>query len=299
MSLIKYELLLSAIKHGSITAAAEEMGYTQSGVSHMINSLEDELGVKLIIRGRTGIKATPTGEILIPYISRVISENENFMQEVSDVTGLIKGKLTIGSFSTVSTFYLPEIISEFEKQYPNIDFELRTGTYEEIEKWITDREVDCGFVSLPTQSNLTTIPVIHDHLVVAVGKDYPHNFKDKKVVSLDDLKNVDHILIDGKSDYDIMRLFADSYSELRIKITTSDAYATVKMTENNLGVAVIPIHVIKEFKDSLDIYEIEEKHYRTLALAHLGKSQASPILKKFIEFISSKDAQDYNSILTE
>jgi len=299
MSLIKYELLLSAIKHGSITAAAEEMGYTQSGVSHMINSLEDELGVKLIIRSRTGIKATATGELLIPYISRVIAENQNFMQEVSDVTGLIKGKLTIGSFSTVSTFYLPKIINEFEKQYPNIDFELITGTYEEIEKWIESREIDCGFVSLPTQNNFKTIPVIHDHLVVAVGKDYPHHFKDKKVVTLEELKKVDHILIDGKSDYDIMRLFADSYSDLRIKITTSDGYAAVKMVESNLGVSVIPIHIVQEFKNSLDIYELETKYYRTLALAHLGKNQASPILKKFIEFISAKDVTDYNSILAE
>ena len=71
MSLVKYEVLLNALEYGSITAAAEKMGYTQSGVSHLINSLEKELGVKLIIRGRNGVRPTPVGESLMPYIRRI------------------------------------------------------------------------------------------------------------------------------------------------------------------------------------------------------------------------------------
>jgi len=231
MSLTKYQILISALEHGSLTAAAEELGYTQSGVSHMLNSLESELGVQLVVRSRTGVKPTTTGELLIPYIKKVLNAEQNFSQALSEITGLLKGKLVIGSFTTVSSFFLPKIISEFQSMFPNITYELRGGTYEEIEQWIENREVDCGFVSLPTKKNFKTVPILNDRLVVVTGKNYKHNFKDEECITLKDLEKENIILIDGKDDYDRTNLFSADINKLKVKVTTSDAYATVRMIE--------------------------------------------------------------------
>ena len=287
MSLTKYQILISALEHGSLTAAAEELGYTQSGVTHMLNSLESELGVQLVIRSRTGVRPTATGEILIPYIKRVLNAEQNFVQALSEITGLLRGKLTIGTFVTASSFYLPEIISEFQQKYPHINYELRNGTYEEIEQWIENREVDCGFVSLPTRSNFKYVPVINDRLVVAAGKEYRHHFKDTNSITIEELQNEDIILIDGKSDYDVIRIFSNAVNKLNVKATVEDSYSTIKMIENNLGVGLLPVYLADHFKDSINIYELENASCRTLAFAYLNKKEASPIAKKFISFIES------------
>lgn len=296
MSLVKYEVLLNALEYGSITAAAEKMGYTQSGVSHLINSLEKELGVKLIIRGRNGVRPTPVGESLMPYIRRITSENESFHQALNEITGLVKGKLTIGSFATISSFYLPEVIKGFLELHPNIDFELKSGSYTDIEKWIVNKEVECGFVSLPSQETLTCIPVIMDRLVIATGKNYDHGFANPNSVTLSELEKVDHILIDGKNDYDCIRFFGDSFPRIRVKVITSDAASAIEMVENNLGVIVIPIYLVKDRIDKLNIFEPEKTHNRTLAMAYLNKKEASPVLKKFINYVESQEIKIFNTI---
>ena len=157
MSLVKYEILLNVLHYGSITAAAEQMGYTQSGVSHMLNSLEDEFGVKLITRNKKGVHLTSSGEILLPYIKNVILENDALIQAISEVNDVLRGHLTIGSFTTVASHYLPHLIRDFNKVYPNVTFKLKNGTYGEIEHWIETLMIWVRFRKTSLTSGFTMV----------------------------------------------------------------------------------------------------------------------------------------------
>ena len=64
----KTRALLTALEKGSLTAAAEELGYTQSGLTHMMNSLEDELGLKLLVRSKGGVRLSPSVQELLPRL---------------------------------------------------------------------------------------------------------------------------------------------------------------------------------------------------------------------------------------
>ncbi len=77
--------------------------------------------------------------------------------EVDELNGLQSGLIRIGTFSSVATHWLPNIIKEFQKAYPGIDYELLLGDYTEIEEWISEGRVDCGFLRLPTDSDFETI----------------------------------------------------------------------------------------------------------------------------------------------
>jgi DNA-binding transcriptional LysR family regulator len=68
--------------------------------------------------------------------------------------GLGKGTIRIGAFSSVATYWLPSIIAAFQKDHPGISYQLKLGDYEEIEGWINDGEVDCGFLSIPCKTPL-------------------------------------------------------------------------------------------------------------------------------------------------
>ena len=74
------------------------------------------------------------------------------------------GLIRIGTFSSVATHWLPNIIKKFQEDYPNIDYELLLGDYTEIESWITEGRVDCGFLKLPTLPEFEAIFLEDDQL---------------------------------------------------------------------------------------------------------------------------------------
>lgn len=289
MSLLKFEILLSALKYGSLTAAAEEMGYTQSAVSHMINNLEDELGIRLIKRSRTGVSLTSNGEILIPYIRNILNENNNFQQALSEVTGNLKGKLTIGSFETINNTYLPDILEDFLGEYPNIDINIMESTYTQIEKWLEQEEIDCGFVSMPTNSKLNLIPILQDEYGIAINKNRPHSFINGDKITLEEILKEDLILMQGNDDLDMKKFLSSGSIPPRYKIITDDPTTCMKMVEKNMGIALMSKRLINDYLNYADLIEIKDGFTRTIYFAYNSKKNASPIAKKFIEFMELEE----------
>lgn len=97
MSLIKYEIFIKVVEVGSLTKVGNILNLTQSAISHAISSLEDEFGLSLLTRGRSGIKLTDSGERLLRHFKKISQLNEQLYQEVAWIKGL-----EIGTFSTVS-----------------------------------------------------------------------------------------------------------------------------------------------------------------------------------------------------
>ena len=96
-------------------------------------------------RNRGGIRLTSEGMALAPHIREVCDAYLRLQMEVDEVKGIRSGKIRIGTFSSVATHWLPNIIKAFQKDYPRIDYELLLGDYREIEQWIAEGRVDCGF----------------------------------------------------------------------------------------------------------------------------------------------------------
>ena len=168
ISIQKYLAFVKTVECGSFTKAAELLSYSQSGVSRMIGDLEREWRVTLLERGRSGVRLTSEGVRLLPYAKRVCAEYEKLQSEVDEINGLKSGLIRIGTFSSVATHWLPNIIREFQKEYPNIDYELLLGDYTEIETWISEGRVDCGFLRLPVQTELETMFLEQDRLLVVL-----------------------------------------------------------------------------------------------------------------------------------
>ncbi|MFR5880435.1 MAG: LysR family transcriptional regulator, partial [Cloacibacillus evryensis] len=90
MDIRKYEVIIKAAECGNLTKAGESFGYTQSGVSHMIKSVEEEFGFRIFLRGRDGVSLTPDGERVIPALREIVKWNESLGQTVSAINGLIR-----------------------------------------------------------------------------------------------------------------------------------------------------------------------------------------------------------------
>ena len=138
----------------------------------MINDLEDEWKISILERSKSGVKLTSDGLKIFPYAKSVCEEYEKLQMQIDELNGLQSGLIRIGTFSSVATHWLPNIIKEFQKDYPNIDYELLLGDYTEIENWISEGRVDCGFLRLPTRSEFDALYLESDRLLAVLPENH-------------------------------------------------------------------------------------------------------------------------------
>ena len=124
MNIRKYEAFVRAVELGSLSKAAEELGYTQSGISHLMQSLEDEVGFSLMVRTSTGISPNTVGEMLLPVIRELLRTSEALEQHIAQIKGADIGSIRIAAYPSVATYWLPQIIASFQKDYPNVEIQI-------------------------------------------------------------------------------------------------------------------------------------------------------------------------------
>ena len=165
MSIRKYIAYLRTVETGSITQAANELGYTQSAVSKMISDLEQDWQVKLLTRNHSGIEISSDGMVLLPTIREIVKDYEDLNFAVSELHGVQSGTLRLGCFTSLAISLLPEILKDFHQTYPNIQIQLMTGEYYEISEWLRRGAIDCGFLAIPASNDFETTTILHDTMV--------------------------------------------------------------------------------------------------------------------------------------
>ena len=136
MNLLKYMAFVKTVEYGSFTKASENLHYSQSGISRMIGDLEREWHIALLERNRSGVKLTSDGSRLLPYARKLCEEYQKMQMQVDDLRGVQTGLIRIGTFSSVATHWLPNIIRAFPKDYPGVDYELLSSSRQgETEKF--------------------------------------------------------------------------------------------------------------------------------------------------------------------
>ena len=173
MELRKWNVFLAVVDSGSFTKAGEGLGYTQSGITQMMKSLEQEVGFPLFHKGHHGVSLTKEGEALLPSIRNLFSANETLNQEISFLKGAKKGTLKIGAYTSCSIHWIPEIIQAFKKEYPGILFDIAEGNEYELSCWIRDHKVDIAFTSYQDDSSYHFIPVYDDPMLAVMPKGHP------------------------------------------------------------------------------------------------------------------------------
>ena len=145
MEAVKCEAFLAAAELGSLTATAELLGYTQSGVTRMIGTLEEELGFPLFLRSKKGVQLTENGKLMLPLLREVVRAHHNAEQLSAEIGGVSKGSLTIGCYYSISALWMPEILTAFRARYPGVTVRMQEGGNLEMARWLNERSVDCCF----------------------------------------------------------------------------------------------------------------------------------------------------------
>ena len=283
MSISKYETLAKVCELGSPTKAAEALDITQSAVSHTINSLEEQFGFAILTRSRAGVKLTDNGQRIMPSVRGMLNYYEQLNQTVSAIRGLDFGTVRIGAFTSVAVHWLPGVIKEFQRDYPNVDIKLLNGDYHDVEKWLTEGSVDLGFVNLPTKLNCECIALMEDRLLAILPPD--HKFASYPKFPLVECETEAFITLLETSNHDANKALSTAGIKPNIKFSTKDDYAIIAMVEQGLGISIMPELLLRGRHDNVAVKELVPPSKRTIGLAIGETSSQSPATRKFADYI--------------
>ena len=283
MSLLKYKTLAAVVETGSLTRAADELGCTQSAVSHSIDSLEKELGFTLLLRKRSGIKLTNEGERLMPAVRNLLSSAEQLNQTASAIRGLDSGTVRIGTFTSVGVHWLPGVLKEFQHDYPNVDFKLLNGDYHDVEQWLEDGSVDVGFVNVPCAVDCECIPLMADRLLAILPRS--SRFENYPKFPLTECETEPFISLLESSDHDARRALDAAGVKPNVRFYTKDDYAIIAMVEQGLGISIMPELLLKGRHDNIQVLPLVPEAKRTIGIAIAAGEKAGPATRRFTDYV--------------
>lgn len=241
----RYEIFLKVCETGSFSKAAAALNYTQSGISQMMAGLEDELGVPLFARVNRGVVLTDGGTRLLPYIQEMANQKARLRLAAFNINHNVEGKLRVGSFSSVTTLFLPQIIHYFKENYPKVDVEILDGNYDEIRDWIIHGQVDCGFLSRIVADDLIFYPLWDDPLCAVFPEAHPLTRKES--VALPELFRYPLIIETPGCDNDIQHLIRQCPVKPEIAYSFREDPIIMSFVRSGLGVTISQELVLKAF----------------------------------------------------
>ncbi len=287
MSIKKYETLLKTVDLGSLTKASEALGYTQSAISHIISGLEDEMGLRLLIRDRSGVRLTEEGGRLLPAIRAVCQANQEVYRQVSEIHGLEVGVIRMGTFLSASVHILPNLITKFLEQHPNLEFELLQGSYSDIERWISEGRVDCGFARLPTNQALETIPVMEEKILAVFPEERALEMKQGRF-PVEKIGEEAFILRPDALETGMRSLLKKSCFKPRITYSAKDDLAVIAMVEKGLGMSILPELLLQGDSHRIKTVELDPPAHRKICVAYKDIQMLCPAARQFLSFIQEE-----------
>ena len=284
MSLAKYEILLKVAECGSFTRAAQQLNFTQSGISHAVSSLETELGTTLVVRSHGGVSLTADGRALLPYFREMCALQHQLEQKAADLRGLDTGLVRVATFTSVSEKWMPYILKSFQELYPKIEFELLPSNFNsEITEWVTHGQADCGFVSLPVESHLDSWLLQRDQWKVIVPCNHPLAGRDP--FPPEALEKYPVILLDEGDDYEIQEVFDTLNIRPNIQYTVQQDQTILAMVSSGLGISIIEELMLQRCVYPLVSCRLPRPFYRNIGICVKDKNALSLSTQRFIDHV--------------
>lgn len=283
MSITKYQIFVHTAQCGSFTRAAEQLGFTQSGISHAIASLEDELGLQLMVRSRGGVSLTADGRDLLPYFEQMCAMQHKLEEKARDLQGLETGLVRVGTFTSVSMHWMPYILKSFHELYPHIEFELLQGDDKQIEHWINEGRVDCGFISLPGAMALPAWLLYSDQWKVITAYDHP--LAGCEPFPIRALATEPFIQMDEGSDYEVRAVLDKQGIVPNTQYTVREDLTIMAMVSSGLGISIMPELMLYNTNYPLVQCRMAQPCYRNIGICVKDKGACSRSTMRFIEHV--------------
>ena len=285
----KTRAFIETVRTGSINKAANELGYTHSGLTYVLNSLEDEVGIKLFERGYNGIALTAEGEELYPLLVRLYEDEMRFNERLNQIKDHTSGIIRIGLYSSLLVSWMPKVTAAFKKAHPEVKFEMRTGVVS-IKQWLDNDTVDIALCEQHLVEGYAWQKLMDDEMWVAAYTGLP--VANERVVTLEMLRDYPVIFpnINRKNAVSLrLEELGISYPN-QTDIYTEDGSITLSMVQQTHGVSFVARMYEAECPASVRMIPIDPPIARSIGVAVNKNMSGNKLLRSLINTMKRTSA---------
>lgn len=294
IKLSQFRALVAVAEHGSFGEAAWQLGLTQPTVSHAIATLEDELGVILVSRGRHGAVLTPAGQQIIGHVQEVLRLVDVVVQEANLHKGLQGGQVRIATFRSAAAYLLPQVVARFKSEFPAVEVTINEHyDYTYVEQEIRSGRADIGVTFLPTSNDLETWEMLRDEYVALLPPQVDPNMP----LDWEQLTSLPLILYpdDNSCFITVQHYFQQAGYALKPRYQFRETSTILSMVAQGLGSSILPRLSAQSLPPGVHLRPLPSPLERIVGAAILADSLQTPAVFAFLgvlkEFVK-RDALD-------
>ena len=256
---------MTAVDLGSFSKASEVVGYTQSGLTHLVNSLEREIGFLLIVRSHNGISLTEQGRELVPAIRQFLQANANLENRIQAIAKQQMETIRIAAYASMAMCWMPEILYRFRRICPNVDVDLRMVDHAlEPFELLEEGKTDVIFASRQDVGKCEWTPLYQELLYAILPKNYP--LEGRSEFPLKEFEGKDFLMPYGRFDIDVHRTFGEAGVKAKEQTVYVDDETVIRMVGKGLGISMMSELMIRGNTDDVCCVAVTPRSLRELGM---------------------------------
>ena len=278
METTKIKALMAALESGSLMKAADVLGYTSSGLTHMMNSLE--LHVTLLVRSPAGVTPTEECRQLMPAFEKLVQDEERLNGDLELLSQQKKRLLRLGIFSSTSRNMVPQIIKEYTALHPDTAFQLQVGGKEDVAAWLSAEQVDAAVCSRVNGPKFSFVPIMRDRYYAVLPTSNPKARCDSMTV--EDMRDETFIISSFGTDFDFENELASRGVHVKTMKMPVDDPAILSLVSCGLGVSILSELLVEGSEAEVALIPLEPREERELGIALYNNPHPDKYLRDFI-----------------
>jgi DNA-binding transcriptional LysR family regulator len=292
MLLVHIEGFLEVARLNSVSRAAESLYVTQPTLTARLHSLERELGERLFVRARHGMRLTEAGRAFIPYAERAVRALREGRRAIEDLETGSAGQLQVAAAPAVSTYILPAVLESFVAAHPRVEVAVRTGHSEDVLRMVLTDEAQIGLGRALRHPEIQLQPFYEEELILVVAPDHPFGRQGR--VAMAELGSEQLIMFDRTSSYyEITHAaFLAAGVTMRGLMELDNIEAAKKMVERGLGVALLPSTAVSRelaagVLSRVEVSDSGPMRRSIVAMRRRDAAEPTGVVAAFLELLAS------------
>ncbi|BAZ45065.1 transcriptional regulator LysR family protein [Chondrocystis sp. NIES-4102] len=296
MKLSQIKSFVAVAKYGKFSQAAIELDLTQPTISHAIATLESDLGVQLLFRGKKGVNLTPIGENVLKHCYQILKSVDDIREEANSYRSLNGGKIRISAFRGAAAQLLPRIRAEFKLRYPQIDVKIiEEKDCPQVEQMVYEGQADIGFTIASGNKDLDTIEVLRDdYIVILPANSDLIDIGDQNQVASEDISiswtqllSLPIISYPNQNScfLEIQKYFEDQGYEFKPNEQVRESDTIVNLVATGSGAAILPQLSVFHLPEGVAVLRLPQPLQRIVVAATPKNTDLSHAVWAFVDFL--------------
>jgi DNA-binding transcriptional LysR family regulator len=280
-------LFCDVVDAGSITAGAEKSALALAAASTRIRGMEEALGAPLLTRSRQGVTPTPAGRTLIKHARTILAQSARLKEDLGAFAGGLSGEVRLLANTNALTEFLPEALSSFLSEHPQVSVDLEERLSDEIVGLVAEGAADVGIVAGTVEvGSLATYPFRSDRFVVVTAAGHP--LAKRGAVSFAEVLDCEFVGLERSSSWQrfLAARAAREGRPLRLRVQLRSFDAVCRLVECGVGVGVVPQTTAARAAKTMDLAVVQladDWALRELKIVVRADEELRPYARELVE----------------